>query len=412
MKTDTHKDWTDAFRECFPEEVRPADGGWEAVSGRLRRAAARKRAAIAAAVLALPLAGGVFFLTRQPSTAPAPVAVTKAPAQIDVIPSQDAPALLADVPASTHEEAYITQFAYKVPSAVPNAPDIIAGRAEDTSPQDDAVAGQNISATITGTPSNTPDGFTPVTPDESPVILGEAKDLPGLPDDGLSESPRKTRKLHRINLGVSANAIATNLSSSNVSAVNGPSSNSPFNTKSNGSYSNSLLSYNSNLKYLGQPGIFKVHDPPVGLGLTLQYGLTDRIALESGLEYTYLHSYHDGPGGTQEGAVDIKMDLIGIPLRMNVTLLSAGHYDLYAGIGGKVDKCLSARYGGQSVKENSLQWSGSVLLGVQRSLSRNSYVFLQPDITYCFTDTELVTYRSDNPLTLSIHAGLRFRLNH
>ena len=57
MRTDTQKEWTDAFRESFPEEVRPADGGWEAVAGRLRRAAARRRAAIAAAALALPLAG-------------------------------------------------------------------------------------------------------------------------------------------------------------------------------------------------------------------------------------------------------------------------------------------------------------------------------------------------------------------
>ena len=41
MRTDTHKEWTDAFRESFPEEVRPAEGGWEAVAGRMRRAAAR-----------------------------------------------------------------------------------------------------------------------------------------------------------------------------------------------------------------------------------------------------------------------------------------------------------------------------------------------------------------------------------
>ena len=404
MKTDTHKDWTDAFRECFPEEVRPADGGWEAVSGRMRRAAARKRTAIIAAVLALPLAGGVFFSTRQPSSAPAPIAVTTAPVQADAIPYQDAPILLADVPATVPSAPAAGFYS---PSAVPVSPTVIPDEAEDLSPTDPKAGPQPPQESIP-----TEQKEYPVTPDDSPVILGEAMDLPGLPDDGLSESLRKTRRPHRISLGVSANAIATNLSSSNVSAVNSPGTNNPFNTKSNGSYSNSLLSYNSNLKYLGQPGVFKVHDPPVGLGLTLQYGLTDRIALESGLEYTYLHSYHDGPGGTQEGAVDVRMDLIGIPLRMNVTLLSAGRYDLYAGIGGKVDKCLSARYGGQSVRENSLQWSGSVLLGVQRSLSRNSYVFLQPDITYCFTDTELVTYRSDNPLTLSIHAGLRFRLNH
>ena len=64
MRTDTHKEWTDAFRESFPEEVRPADGGWEAVAGRVRRAAARRRAAIVAAALALPLAGGDREVSR------------------------------------------------------------------------------------------------------------------------------------------------------------------------------------------------------------------------------------------------------------------------------------------------------------------------------------------------------------
>ena len=87
MRTDTQKEWTDAFRESFPEEVRPADGGWEAVAGRLRRAAARRRAAIAAAALALPLAGGIFFLNR-PDSGETLIEVREAPGLVAQVPEQ------------------------------------------------------------------------------------------------------------------------------------------------------------------------------------------------------------------------------------------------------------------------------------------------------------------------------------
>ena len=85
MRTDTQKEGTDAFRESFPEEVRPADGGWEAVAGRLRRAAARRRAAIAAAALALPLAGGIFFLNR-PDSGETLIEVREAPGLVAQVP--------------------------------------------------------------------------------------------------------------------------------------------------------------------------------------------------------------------------------------------------------------------------------------------------------------------------------------
>ena len=87
MRTDTQKEWTDAFRESFPEEVRPADGGWEAVAGRLRRAAARRRAAIAAAALALPLSGGIFFLNRPDNGEPL-IEVREAPGLVAQVPEQ------------------------------------------------------------------------------------------------------------------------------------------------------------------------------------------------------------------------------------------------------------------------------------------------------------------------------------
>ena len=44
------------------------------------------------------------------------------------------------------------------------------------------------------------------------------------------------------------------------------------------------------------------------------------------------------------------------------------------------------------------------MIGAKTSL------YLQPSLSYYFTKTELVTYRTENPLCFTLQAGLRFDL--
>jgi hypothetical protein len=146
-----------------------------------------------------------------------------------------------------------------------------------------------------------------------------------------------------------------------------------------------------------------VHDLPLSFGLTARYSLTDRLSIESGIEYTYLHSRLDD--------IHTVMHLAGIPLQMDYNLFTAGPVELYAGVGGTVEKCLKATLGGLSVKERDLQWSGSVSAGARYKLSRNAWLYLQPDVSYYFTRTILATYRTENRLGLTFRAGLLFDIN-
>ena len=147
-----------------------------------------------------------------------------------------------------------------------------------------------------------------------------------------------------------------------------------------------------------------VHDLPLSFGLTARYSLTDRLSVESGLEYTYLHSRLDD--------IHTVMHFAGIPLRVDYSLFSAGPVEFYTGLGGKVEKCLKATLGGVSVPEDKLQWSASLHLGTQARLSRNAWLYIQPDISYYFTKTSLSTYRTENRLGLTVRGGIRFDLNH
>lgn len=396
MRTDTHKEWTDAFRESFPEEVRPAEGGWEAVAGRMRRAAARRRAAIAAAALALPLAGGGLFLAfRQPAPGPELVAV---------------------VPTDKYEDLS--------GNTVPvNTPDAILIEAKDLTGK--ASRASSLLADASDIDVKDPFvGLRPPQDDESNVVLSETKDpetetnypepeakdhtassgqqeLTDMPDTfPFPDDPEPSRKLgsdRRLTVGISAGSTAGGAPSrDNIANIAGNLvTKSPDLAVSN-SFWNNTSTMILQKKY--------VHDLPVSVGLNFRYGLTGRIFAESGIEYSYLHSKQDD--------IHSELHFAGIPLRMDFVILTAGPVELYAGAGGKVEKCLKASLGGIEVKERDLQWSASARIGSQIRLAENVRLYLEPDLSYYFTKTTITTYRTENPLGLTVRAGLRFDINH
>jgi len=148
------------------------------------------------------------------------------------------------------------------------------------------------------------------------------------------------------------------------------------------------------------------HDLPLTLGLSVRADLTPRIGLESGLEYSYLHSVEF----LADESLDQRLHFIGIPLRGDFRIWSGDRFALYAGLGGKVEKCVYAILGRVQSDEKQLQWSAEAFAGAQYRLGRRTCLYLQPELSYYFTRTDLVTCRTEHPLNVSLHAGLRFEL--
>lgn len=396
MRTDTHKEWTDAFRESFPEEVRPAEGGWEAVAGRMRRAAARRRAAIAAAALALPLAGGGLFLAfRQPAPGPELVAVVPTDKYEDLsgtaVPGNSPDAILSETEGLTGEASNTSSL----------LADASAAKAKDTfvglrPPQDDET---NVVLSETKDPETETNYPEPEAKDHTASSgQPELTDMPDpfpFPDD--PKPSRKPGSDRRLTVGISAGSTAGGAPSrDNIANIAGNLvTKSPDLAVSN-SFWNNTSTMILQKEY--------VHDLPVSVGLNFRYGLTGRIFAESGIEYSYLHSRQDD--------IHSELHFAGIPLRMDFVILTAGPVELYAGAGGKVEKCLKASLGGIEVKERDLQWSASARIGSQIRLADNVRLYLEPDLSYYFTKTAITTYRTENPLGLTVRAGLRFDINH
>ena len=459
MRTDTQKEWTDAFRESFPEEVRPADGGWEAVAGRLRRAAARRRAAIAAAALALPLAGGIFFLNR-PDSGETLIEVREAPELVAQVPEQsddltnDTPVLkdtrsehsgmtnelsvlrnansehggtanensVLSESRSEHSgmtnELSVLRNANSEHGGMANESSVLSeARSEHSGMTNESSVLRNANSEHGGTANehsvlrNANSEHSGMTNEHSvlrnansehrdmanePPVLSEADPEHVSADFYDAEEATPARRAHRLTAGISAASMADGAPTTvTVSSLAGG-----LVTKSSNVASNSFL--NNSKGVIMQKEY--VHDLPLSFGLNSRYWLSDRLSVESGLEYSYLHSRLDD--------IHTVMHFAGSPLRVDYSLFNAGPVEFYTGIGGKVEKCLKASLGGMRVKERDLQWSGSFNVGARSRLSKNAWIYFQPDISYYFTRTNLTSYRTENRLGLNLRAGILFDINH
>ena len=148
------------------------------------------------------------------------------------------------------------------------------------------------------------------------------------------------------------------------------------------------------------------HDLPLHFGLLSKVGLLPLLGVESGVEYTYLHSVADSYTGT----LDQRLHFIGVPVRLDARLWSNRLLDVYAALGGKAEKCVSASIGRIHCDEPRLQWSAGLAGGIRYRIWDKVSLYIQPELSWYFTETDLITYRTDNPLSFSLNAGFSFDL--
>jgi len=148
------------------------------------------------------------------------------------------------------------------------------------------------------------------------------------------------------------------------------------------------------------------HGLPVTFGLSARMDLNNRMGIGSGIEYTWLHSNVE----TVVGRLDQNLHFIGIPLRLDTRICSWNGLDMYLGAGIKAEKCIDASLGQVNCEERKLQWSADAFAGTQYRIGNRSYIYLQPELSYYFTKTDLITFRTENPLTFSVNVGIRFDL--
>ena len=163
------------------------------------------------------------------------------------------------------------------------------------------------------------------------------------------------------------------------------------------------------------------HRLPVRVGASVSYGLTDRLALGSGLSYTRLHSdLREGSGdnymqGTQT------LHYVGIPVTLHYTLLRLRRLELYALGGAQADLRVAGKVsrnyvldsesrGGDTrhIQSHPLQMSARLAAGVQYRFLPTLALYAEPGVVHYFGDGSSVpTIFKERPTDFSLSLGLR-----
>lgn len=139
---------------------------------------------------------------------------------------------------------------------------------------------------------------------------------------------------------------------------------------------------------------------PVTVGLNIGKQLTDKLGLESGLNYTLLRS---NIGNQQQ-----KIHYVGIPLKVNYTYVDTKKVDFYLSGGGMIEKCVAAKRGDESLSTNNIQTSLMASAGVRYKINKNVAVFAEPTLAYNIdNDSSVRTIRQEKPLNFNLLCGVR-----
>ncbi|MBO4590834.1 MAG: outer membrane beta-barrel protein [Bacteroidaceae bacterium] len=150
------------------------------------------------------------------------------------------------------------------------------------------------------------------------------------------------------------------------------------------------------------------HQMPMNVSLTVSSWLGKYWGVESGVSFTRLKTEVIPLFGTETYMQ--KVDYLGIPLRVNGRLPLTDKWMLYAGTGAQADYCLSATLDGEKQDERAFQYSLEAHAGLSYALDKGYDIYVEPDISWYLSETNLRTIHSQQPWAASLRVGIRIAL--
>ena len=165
------------------------------------------------------------------------------------------------------------------------------------------------------------------------------------------------------------------------------------------------------------------HRMPLNVGLSLSVPLGERLALTTGLNYSYLYSSSEQSFSAGTAHITRELHYIGVPVGLTYTFYRAGGFGFYVQGGGMVEKGVAWREtqgfadAGDSGRESTLrrikgvQFSVSAAAGVSYNFNRHIGLYVEPGVGYYFRQKDQpASYRTVHPTSFSVKVGVRFGL--
>lgn len=152
---------------------------------------------------------------------------------------------------------------------------------------------------------------------------------------------------------------------------------------------------------------------PISFALTVQKNLSSRFAVETGLNYTYLHTTFEDAGFITE----CHWHYLGIPLKLNITVYSAPKVSIYGSLGGTfyypIHSSASEKWLTPSLRSGRFHSNpvGSIGagLGFSYNISNRMSLYFEPSIHHYYRNKDKIpNLWTDESWGFSFPIGLRF----
>ena len=152
------------------------------------------------------------------------------------------------------------------------------------------------------------------------------------------------------------------------------------------------------------------HEIPVSVGLSARFFLTDRLSINTGLNYTRYKSLRTRTFlATYDHTKDWQYaHYIGVPVRLDYNAVNRKHFNLYFGAGLQMDKCVYATVGDERLHEKQILFGLNGAMGLQVNIVPMVGLYFEPEVSYSLNNGSIETFRSDEPFVVTVRGGLRF----
>ena len=131
---------------------------------------------------------------------------------------------------------------------------------------------------------------------------------------------------------------------------------------------------------------------PLSAGMTVERKLNKTLAVEAGLLYNYLPVHNDE-----------NQSSLALPVKLDVNLAEGKKVDVYATVGGMVEKLL-----GKSFSEEPVQLAATAGLGLRYKFNDNLAVYAEPSVSHYFeTNGTTRTLRTEQAVNVNLLCGVR-----
>ena len=152
------------------------------------------------------------------------------------------------------------------------------------------------------------------------------------------------------------------------------------------------------------------HEIPVSVGLSARFFLTDRLSINTGLNYTRYKSLRTRwHAATYDQQKDWQyVHYLGVPVRIDYNAVNRKHFNLYFGAGLQMDKCVYATVGDERLHEKQILFGLNGAMGLQVNIVPMVGLYFEPEVSYALNKGSIETFRSDEPFVVTVRGGLRF----